>query len=231
MVELVRWSLVNRNSPTRPPVTFAAQQMENALKSTLLLSACPINFDVCQFHWLHVFLTLWVLPWRHDPDVCWHMKVTHTRLLCCVCVTLLCVCVSASVPWRLALFEVTFSPLKREEFGPCPCSPISTGSVARPDHFHSRYLNLIHHQQIVITPGMKRLRGKCSGGGESCTNKTCTKTQTGEDRRTQTSFILVTTRRLTPNYRDEYMMMMMLYTSNHVIFNSNTLQFEMLSPV
>lgn len=124
----------------------------------------------------------------------------------------------SSAPWRLALFEVTFSRLKREEFGPCPCSPISTGSVARPDHFHSRYLNLIHHQQIVITPGMKRLRGKCSGG-ESCTNKTCTKAQTGEDRRTPTSFILVTTRRLTPNYRDEYMMMM-LYTSN-------TLQFEM----
>lgn len=59
----------------------------------------------------------------------------------------------------VALFEVTFSCIKQKECRPCPCSPISTGSVAWPDHFHSQYHNLIHHHQIVITPGMWRVRG------------------------------------------------------------------------
>lgn len=75
-----------------------------------------------------------------------------------MCVNLKYKC-TVEISLMVALFEVTFSCLKREEFGPCPCSPISTGSVAWPDHFHSQYLNLIHHHQIVIALGMKRLRG------------------------------------------------------------------------
>lgn len=40
-------------------------------------------------------------------------------------------------------------------------APITTGSVAWPDHFHNQWLNLIHHCKIVIKQGCRGVWDKC----------------------------------------------------------------------